>query len=410
MAVVAARRRLQRTAAWRVGRAAGVVTGVVAPRGRRTRVVSLHRHPGGRAPRRSPACPPDVPSETVRGSIRALIAARPGAVRVCHDRRRVLRHRHAGRLPATRRCVVAAREGRPLDRGTRRARRSDGATSRDSILWDDVRVGARRDRCATASSPTACDVPAGARYAHGVARAARARRRCTACARSTTCSIVPFDGAPVESRTVTTDVDAAHRPVTSPNRTSRRRGARRAAHRRCLRPPLLRVLLRGATVASCWRARRADRLRRDAVRARRAAARRDAAAGAARSCTTRSRSASRPAGSRRRHAAGAPRRGDRRPSTRRSTARRSASSRACSSAARSCARTRIRRIGIAFDVEKLTWELEFFVKHFLLRLSRARRSSDGASARRCARNGRRSSRSWRRSRACCAIATITAAT
>ena len=65
--------------------------------------------------------------------------------------------------------------------------------------------------------------------------------------------------------------------------------------------------------------------------------------------------------------------------------------------------------GIAFDVEKLTWELDFFVKHFLEAYRGAALSDVGAGGAR-ARNGRRSPTSWRPSRACCAIATITAAT
>ena len=65
--------------------------------------------------------------------------------------------------------------------------------------------------------------------------------------------------------------------------------------------------------------------------------------------------------------------------------------------------------GIAFDVEKLTWELDFFAQAFPRGLSRRRRSRR-RSATRSPRSGRRSSTSWRPSRACCAIATITAAT
>jgi N-acetylmuramate 1-kinase len=63
---------------------------------------------------------------------------------------------------------------------------------------------------------------------------------------------------------------------------------------------------------------------------------------------------------------------------------------------------------IAFDVEKLNWELDFFINHFIeayrgivmppAELAELRREF-GASSRR-----------WRPSRACCATATITAAT
>ena len=64
---------------------------------------------------------------------------------------------------------------------------------------------------------------------------------------------------------------------------------------------------------------------------------------------------------------------------------------------------------IAFDVEKLLWELEFFTKHFLEAYRGAvipppeREALAGGMA------GDRSENS-RRSRACCAIATTTAAT
>ena len=65
--------------------------------------------------------------------------------------------------------------------------------------------------------------------------------------------------------------------------------------------------------------------------------------------------------------------------------------------------------GVAFDVEKLAWELDFFLKHFVDRLPRrvASRARTGGDSR--ASSGR-SSRNWRASRGCCAIATTTAAT
>ena len=64
--------------------------------------------------------------------------------------------------------------------------------------------------------------------------------------------------------------------------------------------------------------------------------------------------------------------------------------------------------GITFDVEKLTWELNFFVRHFLEAYRGAALGDDDRA--RSTRSGRPSRASWRRSRACCAIATITAAT
>ena len=65
--------------------------------------------------------------------------------------------------------------------------------------------------------------------------------------------------------------------------------------------------------------------------------------------------------------------------------------------------------GIAFDVEKLLWELEFFTKHFIEGYQGAR--IDPAGARHPdARSGRHWRRTSRPSRGCCATATITAAT
>ena len=64
--------------------------------------------------------------------------------------------------------------------------------------------------------------------------------------------------------------------------------------------------------------------------------------------------------------------------------------------------------GIAFDVEKLTWELDFFLKHFLA----AYRNAVLPQAEFDAVRGEFKviSRSWRPSRACSATATTTAAT
>ena len=62
---------------------------------------------------------------------------------------------------------------------------------------------------------------------------------------------------------------------------------------------------------------------------------------------------------------------------------------------------------VAFDTDKLAWELEFFYKYFLKAYRGVSPSVDVQQA--LSRNGRRSSRSWPASRVCCAIATITAA-
>ncbi len=64
---------------------------------------------------------------------------------------------------------------------------------------------------------------------------------------------------------------------------------------------------------------------------------------------------------------------------------------------------------IAFDVEKLTWELEFFVKHYLLGLQ-GRGARRRPNARPCAPSGPRSSRSCPTRSGCSAIAITTAAT
>ena len=65
--------------------------------------------------------------------------------------------------------------------------------------------------------------------------------------------------------------------------------------------------------------------------------------------------------------------------------------------------------GIAFDVEKLTWELQFFTKHFLEGY-RGAITDRRPRARRSRRSTRRSSRSWPPSHGCSVIATITVAT
>ena len=65
--------------------------------------------------------------------------------------------------------------------------------------------------------------------------------------------------------------------------------------------------------------------------------------------------------------------------------------------------------GIAFDVEKLTWELDFFVKHFLEAYRGVTLPTPSATALR-ARVARHRRASWPPSRACSAIATTTAAT
>ena len=64
---------------------------------------------------------------------------------------------------------------------------------------------------------------------------------------------------------------------------------------------------------------------------------------------------------------------------------------------------------VAFDVEKLTWELEFFVTPLPAGLSR-RAARPSRCASRSAKSGRPSPGSWPPNRACSATATTTAAT
>ncbi len=63
--------------------------------------------------------------------------------------------------------------------------------------------------------------------------------------------------------------------------------------------------------------------------------------------------------------------------------------------------------GVAFDVEKLTWELDFFVKHYLGAYRGV--TFDPAEGEAVAKKARRSSPNSRPSRVCSAIATTTAA-
>ena len=65
--------------------------------------------------------------------------------------------------------------------------------------------------------------------------------------------------------------------------------------------------------------------------------------------------------------------------------------------------------GIAFDVEKLTWELDFFIKHFI-EAYRGVVIAAAAARGAAAANSRRSSPSSPPNRACSATATTTAAT
>ena len=184
--------------------------------------------------------------------------------------------------------------------------------------------------------------------------------------------------------------------------------ARRAADRRRVGPPVFPRPPGRRRVDRAGAARRTDRVRHAAVRQRRASCCSRCRCRCRRSSGTRTRSASsrcRISATSRCRRTSAPRRP---PSTRRCTAKRSRSSSCCSGAARSSHSDGYLPYRMAFDVEKLTWELDFFVTPLPRGLPR-RRADARPSGRRSPRNGRRSSRSSRPSRACCAIATTTAA-
>ena len=114
-------------------------------------------------------------------------------------------------------------------------------------------------------------------------------------------------------------------------------------------------------------------------------------------------------GSRRRHAAGAPRRGDRRPSTPRSTARPSRSSSCCSGAARAARPNRLRAVSHRVRRREADVGARLLREAFRRGLPR-RDAVAGASARRSRGVGGDRRASSPPSRACSAIATITAAT
>lgn len=104
---------------------------------------------------------PDVKSESVHGIYPALIAARPGAVRIFRTSARFFDIGSPRDYLSTA-ATLAAREGRPLDRG-RDCVIAPDATVTNTILWDRVQVGAGAELidCIVADEVT---VPPGARY------------------------------------------------------------------------------------------------------------------------------------------------------------------------------------------------------------------------------------------------------
>jgi len=104
---------------------------------------------------------PSVRSETVHGMYPALIAQRPGSVRVMPTAAEFFDIGTPRDYLETA-LTLAARERRPTDRGAGCEIAAD-ATLTDTILWNDVRIGAGASltRCIAADGAT---VPAGARH------------------------------------------------------------------------------------------------------------------------------------------------------------------------------------------------------------------------------------------------------
>lgn len=104
---------------------------------------------------------PGVKSETVHGIYPALIASRPGAVRVFHTAAEFFDIGSPRDYLETA-VTLAKREGRPLDRGQGCIVAPDAALA-NTILWDRVTIGAgaQLTDCIVADEVT---VPPGARY------------------------------------------------------------------------------------------------------------------------------------------------------------------------------------------------------------------------------------------------------
>ena len=203
--------------------------------------------------------------------------------------------------------------------------------------------------------------------------------------------------------------EGPHRPVSRRQRAHGAGRPRRAAHGRCVRPAVLPHHFAGRAVDGAGAARGRDRLRLAAVRERRAAAAAGAAAGAGHPRPLRRARHRRAAGSGRRDAAGAPRR--RAPAEHRALYRQAVVAHRTASArgAPSLASERLPALRDYVRRREAHLGAELFRPALSRGVSRRRRSAT-TIARSSARSGRPSRASWRRNRACCAIATITAAT
>jgi NDP-sugar pyrophosphorylase family protein len=106
---------------------------------------------------------PDAKSETVQGIYPGLLAGRAGAVRILHTRGEFLDiGSPADYLETT--ITIAAREGRPIDRGAGCVVAADAELS-NTILWNDVAIGAgaRLSHCIVADG---VEVPPGSSHSH----------------------------------------------------------------------------------------------------------------------------------------------------------------------------------------------------------------------------------------------------
>ena len=104
---------------------------------------------------------PDVKSETVHGIYPAVIASRPGAIRLFRTSAGFVDIGSPRDYLATA-ITIATREGKPLDRG-RDGRIATDATLADTVTWDRVTVGsgARLSECVVADDVV---VPPGAEF------------------------------------------------------------------------------------------------------------------------------------------------------------------------------------------------------------------------------------------------------
>ena len=127
---------------------------------------------------------PDVKSETVHGIYPAVIASRPGAVRVFHTTAEFFDIGSPGDYLDTA-ITIAGREGQPLDRGRDCTIGAD-AQLVDTVVWDRVSVGAgaRLSECVVADDVR---VASGAEFS-----------RCSLVMRDNALVVQPFNDSTVQ--------------------------------------------------------------------------------------------------------------------------------------------------------------------------------------------------------------------